>query len=155
MNAKKLLTLTVIGSALLCLSGSAAMAQNEIEGRQKLMKGFSATNKEVKAAVEKKDYAMVATKMKDVAESMDMANFAKHWPHNSTDAKSKAKPEVWQKWNDFMLTSWDGQQKALALMAAANSKNEVQVNENFKSFSAVCCNCHKPFRAEATKYLVV
>lgn len=151
MMVKKFLTLTAVAGGLVWLSASGALAQSEIDGRQKLMKGFSATTKEVKAAVEKKDYAMVATKMKDVAESMDMANFAKHWPHNSTDAKSKAKPEVWQKWNDFMLTSWDGQQKALALVAAANSKNEVQVNEAFKSFSAVCGNCHKPFRAEATK----
>lgn len=151
MIFKKVLTLTAVAGSMLWLSASGAMAQNEIDGRQKLMKGFSATNKEVKAAVEKKDYAMVATKMKDVAESMDMANFAKHWPHNSTDAKSKAKPEIWQKWNDFMLTSWDGQQKALALVAAANSKNEVQVAEAFKSFGAVCNNCHKPFRAEATK----
>lgn len=151
MIVGKILALTVVTGSMLWLSASSAMAQNEIDGRQKLMKGFSATTKEVKAAVEKKDYAAVATKMKDVAEGMDMANFAKHWPHNSTDAKSKAKPEVWQKWNDFMLTAWDGQQKALALIAAANSKNEVQVGEAFKSFGAVCGNCHKPFRAEATK----
>lgn len=126
------LSLTFAAASLLWLSAPNAMAQDEIAARQKLMKSYSATAKEVKAAVEAKDYATVAVKVKDIADSLDMAAFAKNWPHNSTDAKSKARPEVWQKWNDFMLTAWDGQQKALALVAAANSKNEVQVGETFK-----------------------
>ncbi len=151
MMVKKFLTLTAVAGGLVWLSASGAMAQNEIEGRQKLMKGFSAATKEVKAAVEKKDYATVAVKVKDIADSLDMAAFAKNWPHNSTDAKSRAKPEVWQKWNDFMLTAWDGQQRALSLVDAAKSKNDAKVAEAYKAFGPVCVDCHKSFRAEATK----
>lgn len=152
MVSSRVLTFAVVAASSLWLSASSVMAQDEaIARRQKLMKGFSATAKEVKAAVEGKDYATVATKMKDIANGMDMANFAKNWPHNSTDASSKAKPEIWKNWNEFMLISWDGQQKALALIDAANSKNDVKVAEAYKAFGPVCGNCHKPYRAEATK----
>ena len=152
MVLTRVLSLTVLAGSMLWMDASSAMAQDEsIARRQKLMKGFSATAKEVKAAVEKKDYTTVATKMKDIADSLDMAAFAKNWPHNSTDAKSRAKPEVWQKWNDFMLSAWDGQQRVLALVDAANSKNDTKVAEAYKGFGPVCVECHKSFRAEAAK----
>jgi len=152
MKVTRVFSSTAFAGLLLSMGASSAMAQDDaIERRQKLMKGFSAAAKEVKAAVENKDYTTVAVKVKDIADSLDMAAFAKNWPHNSTDAKSRAKAEVWQKWNDFMLTAWDGQQRALSLVDAAKSKNDAKVAEAFKAFGPVCVDCHKSFRAEAAK----
>ena len=140
----------VFGALMLAASG--AFAQDDfLARRQNLMKGISATAKEVKAAVESKDYATVSVKVKDLADKWEMSAFAKNWPHNSTDPKSAAKAEIWQKWDDFMLKAWDGQQKALALVAAANSKDDAKVAEAYKAFGPVCGNCHTPYRAQPAK----
>lgn len=147
----RVLTAMLLG-AWVWAAGSAAFAQEDfLKRRQDLMKGISATAKEVKAAVEKKDYATVSVKVKDIADKLEMSAFAKNWPHNSTDAKSAAKAEVWQKWDDFMMKAYDGQQKSLALVAAANSKDDTKVAEAYKAFGAICGNCHTTYRAQPAK----
>lgn len=150
MSLVRAITGGVVFGALM-LAASGAFAQDDfLTRRQNLMKGNNAALKEIKAAVEKKDYATVATKVKDIADKLEMSAFAKHWPHNSTDANSRARPEIWQNWNDFMAKAHDGQQKALALVAAANSKDDTKVAEAFSAFTPTCGNsCHTPYRAAA------
>lgn len=140
----------VFGTVML-LSTQALAQDDYLARRQNYMKNLSAESKAVKAAVEKKDYATIGVKAKDIAGGLELANFAKHWPHGTADVGSKAKPEIWTNWNDFMATALDGQKKALALASAANSKNEVQVDEAYKAFGQICGNCHKPFRAEKAR----
>lgn len=146
---------TIVGGVAfgaLMLTAAGAFAQEDfLAKRQNLMKGISATAKEVKAAVEKKDYATVSTKVKDIADKLEMTAFAKNWPHNSTDPKSAAKAEIWQKWDDFMAKAYDGQQKSLALVAAANSKDDSKVAEAYKTFGTICGSCHTPYRAQPAK----
>ncbi|MBM4261926.1 MAG: cytochrome c [Deltaproteobacteria bacterium] len=142
----------VLFFGLVWASGSAAFAQDDyLARRQNFMKNFSAESKAVKAAVEKKDYATIGVKAKDIAGGLELASFAKHWPHGTADVGSKAKPEIWTNWNDFMASALDGQKKALALASAANSKNEVQVDDAYKAFGQICGNCHKPYRAEKAR----
>lgn len=140
----------VVGTVLL-LSTQALAQDDYLARRQKMMKGISAAAKEVKAAVTNKDYPTVAVKVKDLADTFEMSSFAKHWPHDSADVKSKAKPEIWQNWDDFMKQAHDAHLKSLALVAAANSKDDAKVDAAYKSFGSTCGNCHKPYRAEKAR----
>lgn len=146
-----LLTLMILSGFTLAGSSMALAQEDFLDKREKMMKGFSAASKAIKAGVSDKDYKTVAAKARDIAGSLEATSFAKHWPQNSTDPESRARPEIWQKWDDFMAQAYDGRQKALALAAAADSKNEAKVAATYKAFGALCGNCHKPYRAEKKK----
>lgn len=148
MTVTRVLSLMLFGGYLLSVGASSAVGQDDfIARRQKLMKGNSAAAKEIKTAMAKKDYATVASQAKIIVDSRDMAVFAKLWPGNSTDPKSRARPEIWQKWNDFMEKDWTLQQEALALVAAAKAKDDSKMTQAYKALGDTCSSCHKSFRA--------
>ena len=103
MTVTRVLSLMLFGGYLLSVGASSAVGQDDfIARRQKVMKGNSAAAKQIKTAMAKKDYATVASQAKIIVDSRDMAVFAGLWPANSTDPKSRARPEIWQKWNDLV-----------------------------------------------------
>lgn len=133
----------------LLLSSQLFAQADVIEKRQKLMKSNSAANKALKAAVAEKDFATVETKAKEI-----MGNFEKVpdlFPKGSTADNSRAKPEIWDKWNDFTKTANKAKTAASDLAKAAAAKNEAEVETKFKELGGMCGSCHKPFRAEKKK----
>ncbi len=134
------------------VGASSALAQEDVaEKRSKLMKGISAENKAIKSAVGKKDYGTIASKARKIAETLEMKNFATYFPHNSNSSDSRARAEIWTKWDEFMSQAYDGRQKALALAEAADAKDAAKVSAAYKDYGKVCGSCHKPFRAPKKK----
>ena len=147
----KILMSAVFGFMALAVSAQSFAQDAEIAERIKLMKSNSAAAKAIKSAVSKNDYATVASKAREIANSMEMKSFARLFPQNSTSSKSRARADIWAKWKDFMADANDAHQKALALAAAADAKDGAKVSAAKSDLDRACGSCHKPFRGPRKK----
>jgi len=142
----KILTGALFGFMTLAVSTQVFAQADVIEARQKLMKSNSADAKALKAAVEEKNYATVETKAKDIMGNADKIVAA--FPKGSTTGKTKAKPEIWEKSDDFSKAAKNLSKSASELASAAKAGNDAEVGVKFKAVGDSCNSCHKQFRAE-------
>lgn len=143
---RKLLTGALFGAAALAFSTQAFAQADAIEKRQKLMKAQSAAAKEIKAAVESKNYATVEAKAKDIMGTADQIPSA--FPKGSTTGKTKAKDEIWEKNEEFVKQAKTLSKNASELAAAAKAGNDADVGTKVKALGDTCNSCHKAFRAD-------
>ena len=69
------------------------------------------------------------------------------FPEGSLTEKSKAKPEVWQKWPEFEAAAKKLQTESEKLRDSAKAKNAEQTQAIVKDFGRNACGaCHTPFR---------
>jgi cytochrome c556 len=69
------------------------------------------------------------------------------FPEGSLTDKSKAKPEVWQKWPEFEAASKKMESEAIRLRDASKAKNAQLTQDIVKDFGRNACGaCHTPFR---------
>jgi len=117
-----------------------------IEQRQKLMKSNGEATKAIKAAAAAKDYATVQAKAKDIIANGDkvLDIFRKE----ATQGKTKAKPEIWDKWEEFSKNPAKVKKAASELADAAKSKDDGAITVKVKALGEACASCHKVFRAE-------
>ncbi len=130
----------------LAISSQLFAQSDVIEKRQKLMKSNSAAAKAIKKGVEEKDYATVETKAKDIMGNMDKV--LDLFPKGSTAGKTKAKAEIWDKWDDFSKNPGKVKKAASELADAAKSGDGAAVDVKVKALGDACGACHKAFRAE-------
>jgi cytochrome c556 len=142
---QKILTGAMFGFVTLAFS-TQAFAQDAIEKRQKVMKSQSAAAKEIKAAVESKNYATVEAKAKDIMGTADQIPSV--FPKGSTTGKTKAKAEIWEKNDDFVKHAKALSKSASDLAVAAKAGNDDEVNVKLKALGDTCNSCHKQFRAD-------
>jgi cytochrome c556 len=143
---RKLLTGALFGAAALAFSTQAFAQADVIEKRQKLMKSQSAAAKEIKAAVESKNYATVEAKAKDIMGTADQIPSV--FPKGSTMGKTKAKAEIWEKNEEFVKQAKTLSKNASELAAAAKAGNDADVGTKVKALGDTCNSCHKAFRAD-------
>ena len=141
---------TIIAGFFILLTASVSsqlFAQDDaIEKRQKLMKSNSAAVKAIKGAVESKDYATIETKAKDIMGNAE--KIPSVFPKGSTTGKTKAKPVIWEKPDEFAKNHKNLGKAAGELASAAKSKDDAAVAAKFKAVGEVCSSCHKEFRAD-------
>lgn len=65
----------------------------------------------------------------------------------STTGETDAKPNIWQKWDDFVKVAKSASEKADALVAAAGG-DKAAAETAYKDLGDGCKSCHKDFRAE-------
>lgn len=137
----------LLGAVFALTVSSLAFAQSDvIEKRQKLMKSNSATAKALKQAVADKDYATIETKVKVITGNMDRV--LDLFPKGSTSEKSRAKPVIWEKWDEFSKNPAKVKKAATDLAEAAKAKDQAKVEADYKALGNACNGCHKVFRAE-------
>jgi cytochrome c556 len=140
--------LIVGGLAALVVAGCAtvpAMSPAEtVAERQKLMKANGAAWKDVgdKVKAGNIDVAASAQTMADNAKKI-----AGLFPPGSMTEKSKAKPEIWQKFPEFEAAAKNFAAQSEKLRDAAQSKDKASVEAVVKDFGRLACgSCHTPFR---------
>lgn len=62
--------------------------------------------------------------------------------------KTKAKDEIWDKFDDFTKNAKRLNKAASELAGAAAAKDDDKVQAGIKGVSGACGGCHKAFRAE-------
>ena len=143
---RKLLTGAFFGILALAVSTQVFAQADVIQKRQDAMKGNSAAAKAIKGAVETKDYATVEAKAKDIMGTAD--KIVSLFPKGSTTGKTKAKPEIWEKSDDFSKAAKNLSKAASELASAAKAGNAADVDVKVKALGEACNSCHKQFRAE-------
>jgi len=146
MNHRNILTTVFFAFAMIFVSTHVFAQADVIEKRQKVMKGQGAAAKAIKGAVEEKDYATIETKAKDLMGSSE--KIPDLFPKGSTKGKTKAKAEIWEKWDDFTKNAKNLNKASSELADAAKAKDEAAVTAKVKGVSEACGSCHKAFRAE-------
>ena len=145
----KMLLAMLLGFLTLLITSQLFAQADVIEKRQKVMKGQSEAAKAIKAAAESKDYATIEMKAKDLMGSSE--KIPELFPKGSTQGKTKAKAEIWEKGDDFRKNAKNLNKAAGELAAAAKAKDDAAVGEKVKAVSGACGGCHKAFREEKYK----
>ena len=146
MNPQKFLMAAIFGALTLAGSSQVFAQADVIEKRQAAMKNNAANAKAIKAAVETKDYATVEAKAKDIMGTAD--RIVSLFPKGSTEGKTKAKPEIWEKPDEFAKNAKALNKAAGELVSAAKTGNDADVGVKVKALGEACNTCHKEFRAE-------
>ena len=146
MMRGKLLWGILLGFLTLLITSQLLAQADMIEKRQKLMKSNSEAAKAIKAAAEAKDYATIDAKAKDIMSNGD--KILDLFPKNSTEGKTKAKPEIWDKWEEFSKNPAKVKKAASELADAAKAKDDEAIAMKVKALGDACASCHKAFRAE-------
>jgi len=141
----KILAGALFGIITLAVSAQVFAQADVNEKRQAAMKSNSANAKAIKAAVESKDYATVEAKAKDIMGTAD--RIVSLFPKGSTTGKTKAKPEIWEKSEDFSKAA-KNLSKAAGEVASAAKAGDAEVGVKVKAMGDACGACHKAFRAE-------
>ena len=134
------------GIATLLVSSHLYAQADVSDKRQKLMKSNGEATKAIKAAAEAKDYATIEAKTKDIMSNGD--KILALFPKGSTQGKTKAKPEIWDKWEEFSKNPAKVQKAASELADAAKAKDDAAITVKVKALGDACASCHKVFRAE-------
>ena len=154
MNGRLRLTASVIVTASLVIGVAAGCATQSaskmgsgdvVADRQRLMKSVGANWGDIQAKAKAGNIEGVAVNAEVLA--LYSQEIPTLFPAGSGTEKSKAKPEIWQKWPEFEAAAKNLGVQAEKLRDAARAKNEQLTQDLVKDFGRQACGtCHTPFR---------
>ena len=132
-----------------CATGQTAQTaktpEQIVEERQQVMKKNGEAWKHVQDQLKAGTIEGIATDAQTMASNGKMIPAL--FPQGSMTDKSKAKPEVWQKWPEFEAAANNLVAQSEKLRAAAQSNDKAAVETVAKDFGRQACGtCHQPFR---------
>ena len=131
-----------------CATGDKKMMMGSgdiVADRQRIMKLNGASWADVQAKIKAGNFEAVAVNAETMA--LNAEHIPMLFPKGSLTDKSKAKPEVWEKWNEFTAAAKTFQTESEKLRDAARAKNQAQVEALAEDFGRNACGtCHTPFR---------
>ena len=133
-----------------CLVLIGGLAPDTVVLRRKLMESNnSAVAEAINKAIKEKNFSEIPVKVNVVMENMDKV--LDYFPSGSLSENSRAKPEIWQKWDEFSKNPSRVKKAAQELAIAASARNDEAVKARFKALGEACKNCHSSFRAPKPK----
>jgi len=153
MNRKHLRTGIVLGGLVTLALASAATGQSTtkiwtsdvVADRQRLMKLNGASWADAQAKLKAGNAEAVAVNAETMA--LIATHITTLFPEGSLTDKSKAKPEIWQKWPEFEAAAKNLSVQADKLRDAARTKDLAATEAVAKDFGRQACGtCHQPFR---------
>jgi cytochrome c556 len=140
----------VVGAAVLvaaCASSDTMKVGtgDPVADRQRLMKNVGANWADIQAKAKANNFEAIAVNADTLA--LNAEHIPALFPKGSLTDKSKAKPEVWTKWDEFVKAAKNLETESVKLREAARAKNNAQVEAQLKDFGRNACgSCHTPFR---------
>ena len=133
-------------AATACATARAQRSPDDIVAeRQQVMKQNGDAWKNVQDSAKAGNWAAVASNADVMAKNA--AKIPSLFPKGSMTDKSKAKPEIWEKWAEFESTAKKMEAEAVKLRTAAAGGNAQGSQEIIKDFGRNACGaCHTPFR---------
>ena len=154
MNGRLSLTASVMVTASLVIgigAGCAGKSMSKtgsgdvVADRQRVMKLQGASWADIQAKAKAGNIEAIAVNAETLA--MTAQQIPALFPEGSLTEKSKAKPEVWQKWAEFQAAAKNLETQAEKLRDASRAKNEQLTQDLVKDFGRQGCGtCHTPFR---------
>jgi cytochrome c556 len=130
-----------------CATGKmqARKPEEVVADRQRLMKLHGALWKDIQKEAKAGDLEGVATGAEALA--LNAPRIPALFPEGSMTDKSKAKPDIWQKWPDFEKAAMTMKSESEKLRDAATKKDAAATDAIMKDFGRNACGtCHQPFR---------
>ena len=143
----------VLGSLVALALASSATGQSTtklwtsdvVADRQRLMKLNGASWADAQAKLKAGNAEAVAANAETMA--LIATQILPLFPEGSLTDKSKAKPEIWQKWPEFETAVKNYAMQAEKLRDAARTKDLAATEAVAKDFGRQACGtCHTPFR---------
>jgi cytochrome c556 len=153
MNRKRITSGVVLGTIVALVMTGAASGQSPVKiwtsdvvaDRQRLMKLNGASWADAQAKLKAGNVEGVAVNAETMA--LTATHIAALFPQGSLTDKSKAKPEIWEKWSEFEAAAKNMSAQAEKLRDAARSKDQAATEAVAKDFGRQACGtCHQPFR---------
>jgi cytochrome c556 len=154
MNGRLSHTASVIVTASLVVgivAGCAGKSMSQggsgdvVADRQRVMKLQGASWADIQAKAKAGNIEGIAVNAETLA--MTAQQIPGLFPEGSGTEKSKAKPDVWQKWPEFERAAKNLEVQAEKLRDASRAKNEQLTQDIVKDFGRNACGtCHTPFR---------
>jgi cytochrome c556 len=139
------------GLSLGLLAGCAGKSMSKmgsgdvVADRQRLMKSVGANWADIQAKAKAGNIEGIAVNAENLA--LYAPHIPMYFPEGSGTEKSKAKPEIWQKWPEFQAAAKNLETQSEKLRDAAKAKNEQATQDIVKDFGRNACGtCHTPFR---------
>jgi cytochrome c556 len=136
-----------LGLAVTAMVGYAAAqsADAVVADRQRLMKLHGALWKDIQDKAKAGNIEAIAASAEALA--INAQRIPALFPQGSQTEKSKAKPEVWQKWSEFEAAARTLETQSEKLRDASRNKDADATNAIVKDFGRQACGtCHTPFR---------
>ena len=134
-----------LGIAAGCASTSMSKGSDVVADRQRVMKLQGASWADIQAMAKAGNFEAIAVNAETLA--MTAQQIPTLFPEGSLTDKSKAKPEVWQKWPEFQAAAKNLETQAEKLRDASRAKNAQATQDILKDFGRTACGtCHTPFR---------
>ncbi|HWP75157.1 MAG TPA: cytochrome c [Methylomirabilota bacterium] len=154
MNRRLTLSASVIvigGLALGLAAGCASKSMSKmgsgdvVADRQRLMKAVGANWADIQAKAKAGNIEGIAVNAETLA--LSAQHIPSLFPEGSGTEKSKAKPDIWQKWPEFEKAAKNLEAQSEKLRDASKAKNEQLTQDIVKDFGRNTCGiCHTPFR---------
>jgi cytochrome c556 len=130
--------------------GHGMVSKDPVADRQRMMKLIGASWADIQAKVKAGNIEGVAVNAETIA--VTAGHIPALFPKDSLTPQSKAKPEIWQKWEDFTALAKTAEGLAGFLRDKARAKDKAAVEAAVKEFGAKACGaCHTPFRVAAQR----
>ena len=144
--------LVVLGLAVVMAAGCASekkMAKSGsgdiVADRQRLMKLHGQIWADIQAKAKANNIEGIEVSAETLA--INAQYIPAMFPEGSLTEKSKAKPEVWQKFPEFEAAAKKMETEAMKLRDASKAKNAQLTQDIVKDFGRNACGaCHTPFR---------
>jgi cytochrome c556 len=144
--------LVVLGLAVVMAAGCASekkMAKSGsgdiVADRQRLMKLHGQIWADIQAKAKANNIEGIEVSAETLA--INAQYIPAMFPEGTLTDKSKAKPEVWQKWPEFEAAAKKMETEAMKLRDASKAKNAQLTQDIVKDFGRNACGaCHTPFR---------
>ena len=150
MKTRSVITALVAGSLVAVALASYAQdtkigTGDVVADRQRLMKLNGAAWKDAQDKFKAGQIDAIAVSAETMALNAD--HIPMLFPKGSLTDKSKAKPEIWEKWDEFVKDSKNMVTWSEKLREASKAKNNEEVATIMKDFGRQACGtCHQPFR---------
>jgi cytochrome c556 len=126
------------------------MPGDAVANRQRLMRLNAASWADIQAKAKAGNIEAIAVNAETIAVSS--YHIPALFPQGTDTPESKAKPEVWQRFDEFQGVAKNMRERAESLRDAARAKDAAQVEAMVKEFGAKACGaCHTPFRQPPKK----
>ncbi len=122
--------------------------EDAIKYRQAYMKALGGHSAAVSLLAKDKFAAEGHLKMHVQAIAQLSKDMLAVFPKGSDFGETRAKSEIWQKWDGFKKLVQDNANAAADLLKAAESGNKAEIADRASKLGETCKACHKDFRAE-------
>ena len=131
-------------AAPLAHASFAHASEDVIAERKAYFKQSGGTLRAMRGQIASGDFEAIAKGADNIA--IWAAKMTDYFPEGSGEGKTSARPEIWERFNEFTMLAKSHEEAALALKKAALAQDGAAVGGLAQKLGATCGACHSQFK---------